>query len=102
LVKKLLADGNTVVSTVRGPSTALSTLAESTGARLIILECDIACAESVKKFGEELGKRVSQVDVLINNAGKVPPLSENYSFANIKDSILVRRHEQDLTSIRNM
>jgi NAD(P)-dependent dehydrogenase (short-subunit alcohol dehydrogenase family) len=70
LVKQLLADGHTVVATARGPSTALSLLAEATPDGLAILNCDLASAESIKVFGIELAKRVSRIDVLINNAGK--------------------------------
>ena len=71
-VKQLIAAGHTVIATVRSSSPTLSSLANSSDGKLIVLICDLASAESVSSFGQQLARQVSHIDVLINNAGTQP------------------------------
>jgi NAD(P)-dependent dehydrogenase (short-subunit alcohol dehydrogenase family) len=70
--KQLLAAGHTVVATTRSRSPALDGLAAAYDGKLIVITCDLASAESVSSFGQQLAMKVSHIDVLINNAGKLP------------------------------
>lgn len=88
-VTQLLEQGNIVIATARAPATAPpvdrlgngSKLYSLTGTRngrnLTILECDVSDEESIKRFGEQVGRLGRRgavlesgiIDVVVVNAG---------------------------------
>ena len=68
-----LEAGDNVVATVRKPYTELEELKTKYGNKLTILTMDIGSTESVQAAAEELSKKLSHLDLLINNAVSVSP-----------------------------
>jgi NAD(P)-dependent dehydrogenase (short-subunit alcohol dehydrogenase family) len=68
-VRQTIARGDTVDVGVRRPEAgdALAALAREAGARLRVIQCDVADDESVRRFAAEVGEVA--IDVLVNNAG---------------------------------
>ncbi|RDW63582.1 hypothetical protein BP6252_11127 [Coleophoma cylindrospora] len=92
LVTQLLDAGQTVVAAIRSatPSEGLSKLASTHTSQLFILQCDLASADSVKAFGQELAKKISSVDVLINNAG-ICTIPEDETPSNLQPRIITEQ-----------
>lgn len=67
-VRRYLEQGDTVFATVRKPSEALEKLRGNYPDRLHILTIDIGNTESVNAAATEVGKAVSCIDLIINNA----------------------------------
>ncbi|TVY56093.1 putative oxidoreductase [Lachnellula cervina] len=91
LVTQFLSSGHTVVAASRHAvsSSTLNTLAASqSGERLVILDCDVGSTRSVERFGVEIRKYVSSVDVLINNAGISQELP-NEDVSNVQPSSIL-------------
>jgi NADP-dependent 3-hydroxy acid dehydrogenase YdfG len=63
IANKLQAGGYNVIGTSRNPKKIQASLPFK------ILALDIADDKSIQSFGKELFKHISQLDVLINNAG---------------------------------
>jgi NAD(P)-dependent dehydrogenase (short-subunit alcohol dehydrogenase family) len=68
MVKRFLADGDTVFALVRNEGIALPLLLPQFPQTLIIIPCDVGSTESVTKAAKEVGLRTNHLDMLINNA----------------------------------
>ena len=75
MVLRYLEAGDNVVATVRKPCAELEELKIKYGNKLTILTMDIGSTESVQAAAEELSKKLSNLDLLINNAVSVSPSS---------------------------
>ena len=73
MVLRYLEAGDNVVATVRKPCAELEELKTKYGDKLIMLTMDIGSTESVQAAAEELSKKLSHLDLLINNAVSVSP-----------------------------
>lgn len=73
MVLRHLEAGDNVVATIRKPCAELDELKKQYGERLIILTMDIESTESVETAADELPKKLSHLDLLINNAVSVSP-----------------------------
>lgn len=73
MVLRYLEAGDNVVATVRKPCAELEELKIKYGNKLTILTMDIGSTESVQAAAEELSKKLSHLDLLINNAVSVSP-----------------------------
>ena len=73
MVLRYLEAGDNVVATVRKPCAELEELKIKYGDKLIVLTMDIGSTESVQTAAEELSKKLSNLDLLINNAVSVSP-----------------------------
>ena len=73
MVLRYLEAGDNVVATVRKPCAELEELKTKYGNKLTILTMDIGSTESVQAAAEELSKKLSHLDLLVNNAVSVSP-----------------------------
>ncbi len=73
LALRYLEAGDTVIATVRRPSSDIDALRDKYGDRLIVLTMDLLDTESVTKAAEEAASGVDHIDTLINNAVGVSP-----------------------------
>ena len=73
MVLRYLEAGDNVVATVRKPCAELEELKIKYSDKLIVLTMDIGNTESVQAAAEELSKKLSHLDLLINNAVSVSP-----------------------------
>ena len=73
MVLRYLEAGDNVVATVRKPCAELDELKIKYGNKLTMLTMDIGSTESVQTAAEELSKKLSHLDLLINNAVSVSP-----------------------------
>lgn len=73
LALRYLEAGDTVIATVRRPSSDIDALRDKYGDRLIVLTMDLLDTESVTKAAEEAASKVDHIDTLINNAVGVSP-----------------------------
>ena len=70
-VKQLLPRAECLIATARNPEAAqeLQELARKNAGILKIVQLDLSDEESIQRAVEEIGKLVSSLDLLINNAG---------------------------------
>ena len=73
MVIRYLEAGDNVVATVRKSCAELEELKIKYGNKLTILTMDIGSTESVQTAAEELSKKLSHLDLLVNNAVSVSP-----------------------------
>ena len=73
MVLRYIEAEDNVVATVRKPCAELEELKTKYGNKLTILTMDIGSTESVQTAAEELSKKLSNLDLLINNAVSVSP-----------------------------
>jgi len=99
LALRYLEAGDTVAATVRKPSEALEKLKEKYKDKLIILTMDIGSTASVQAAADELSKKISGLDLLINNAVSVSPDCDKNFFEADLDYIA---HTVDITAVGPM
>ena len=73
LALRYLESGDTVIATVRKPSSDIDSLKDKYGDRLIVLTMDLLDTKSVNLAAETAASKVSHIDTLINNAVGVSP-----------------------------
>ncbi len=80
MVLRYLEAGDNVVATIRKPCAELEELQTEYGDKLTVLTMDIGSTESVQAAAEELTKKLSHLDLLINNAVSVSPVCDKGFF----------------------
>ena len=84
LVLRYLEAGDTVIASVRKPSSDLEELKEKYGDRLIVATMDLLDTDSVNAAAGAVAEKVDHIDILINNAvGVSPDVDKGFFEANL-------------------
>ena len=84
LVLRYLEAGDTVIASVRKPSSDLDMLKETYGDKLIVVTMDLLDTDSVNAAASEVAEKVDHIDILINNAvGVSPDVDKGFFEANL-------------------
>ena len=84
LVLRYLEAGDTVIATIRKPSSEIELLQEKYGENLIVANMDLLNTDSVNAAAREVSEKVNHIDTLINNAvGVSPDVDKGFFEANL-------------------
>ena len=70
--KRLAEDGVHIAIADLGDSSATVKMVEAAGRQAIAVKCDVASEASVAAMAKEVGKKFSNVDIVVNCAGIFP------------------------------
>jgi NAD(P)-dependent dehydrogenase (short-subunit alcohol dehydrogenase family) len=78
-VRQCLARGDRVIAATRRPVEALAELAATRGSQLMLATIDVHEERSIAQSRDELGDRVDEINLMINNAGMYSQRSTNWN-----------------------